>query len=335
MIKFNPIFVGKKRGERMGIFKKRESSTLDRFKQSFLRQVTIDDETPNAATDFNVRNEVAESVATYLGAYNTSANRLSLLTNNPSFLRRLVKHALHNKTTYVYKSPTYGWLMTNAVVVVGMRAQVTFVLPPPLNSSVTMTVPFYDLGIIDSPLVDVDTEEANKMLEAAYNAVIKKLHNTGAIKAFITSDLDMSLNKMKEDADEKIKAMLVTAELLSGYTFLERGDEVTQMMPDYTTSNVTDFAAMRTFAASQLSVSDKILDGSATDGEKVAVMFRFVEPILEQFREYEPSLIYAMRDEFFVSFMTTGGMLNSNRIEGWGKEKAPNGKGTGGDVGNV
>lgn len=319
----------------MGIFKKRESSTLDRFKQSFLRQVTLEDETPNAATDFNVRNEVAESIATYLGAYNTSANRLSLLTNNPSFLRRLVKHALHNQTTYVYKSPTYGWLMTDAVVVVGMRAQVTFVLPPPLNSSVTMTVPFYDLGVIDSPLVDVDTEEANKMLEAAYNAVMKKLHNTGAIKAFIESDLDMSLEKMKEDADEKIKAMLATAELLSGYTFLERGSNVTQMMPDYTTSNVTDFAAMRTFAASQLSVSDKILDGSATDGEKVAVMFRFVEPILEQFREYEPSLIYAMRDEFFVSFMTTGGMLNSNRIEGWGKEKAPNGKGTGGDVGNV
>lgn len=321
----------------MGIFnfKKRETLTPE-LKESIIRQVTIEDETPFiGTTDFNVRNEVAESIATYLGAYNTSAKRLSLLTNNPSFLRRLVKHALHNKITYVYKSPTYGWLITDSMTIEGLRARLTFTLPAPFNSAVTMTVPFYDVGIIDSPLVEVDTEEANKMLEAAYNAVMKKLHNTGAIKAFITSDLDIELEKMKEQADEKIKAMLATAELLSGYTFIERGDEVTQMMPDYTTSNVTDFAAMRTFAASQLSVSDKILDGSATDGEKVAVMFRFVEPILEQFREYEPSLVYAMRDEFFVSFMTTGGMLNSNRVEGWGKEKGSSEQSKSGDVGEV
>lgn len=305
----------------MALFKKRES-IAENLKESIIRQVTLEDETRIfGTTDFNVRNEVAESIATYLGAYSTSANKLSLLTNNPSFLRRLVKHALHHKITYVYKSPTYGWLMTDTVIVEGFRARLTFILPPPLNSSVTMTVPFQDVGVIDSTLVDVDTEEANKMLESAYNAVMKKLHNTGAIKAFITSDLDVGLDKMKEQADDKIKAMLQTAELLSGYTFLERGNEVTQMIPDYTTSNVTDFAAMRTFAASQLSVSDKILDGSATDGEKAAVMFRFVEPILEQFREYEPSLVYSVRDEFFVSFMTTGGLLNSNRVEFWGKEK--------------
>lgn len=320
----------------MGIFnfKKRETLTPE-LKESVIRQVTIEDESPFiGTTDFNVRNEVAESIATYLGAYKTSAKRLSLLTNNPSFLRRLVKHALHNKTTYVYKSPTYGWLITDSMTIEGLRARLTFTLPDPFNSAVTMTVPFYDVGIIDSPLVEVDTEEANKMLEAAYNAVMKKLHNTGAIKAFITSDLDVGLEKMKEESDSKIKAMLATAELLSGYTYIQRGDEVTQMMPDYTTSNVTDFAAMRTFAASQLSVSDKILDGSATDGEKVAVMFRFVEPILEQFREYEPSLVYAMRDEFFVSFMTTGGMLNSNRVEGWGKEK-PQDESKSGDDGDV
>lgn len=307
----------------MALFRKRErEEPLEQFKQAYIREVTIEDGTPFKATDFNVRNEVAESVATYLGAYKTSAARLSMLTNNPAFLRRLVKHVLHNKTTYVYKSPTYGWLMTDSMMIEGMRARLTFILPPPLNTSVIMTVPFYDVGVIDTTMPEVDTEEANKMLEQAYNAVMRKLQNTGAIKAFITSNIDVGLNKMKEDADEKIKKILNTAELFSGYTFLQPGDEVTQMMPDYTTSNVEDFSKMRTFAASQLSVSDKILDGSATDGEKAAVMFRFVEPILEQFKEYEPTLEYSMKDEFFVSFMTTGGMLNSNRVEGWGKEKS-------------
>lgn len=308
----------------MGIFKKREAPQSVPQTVNTINQVTIKDNTIVAAIDFNVRNEVAESVSSYLGAYSLSSGRLSKITNNTSFLHRLVKHVLKYEQTFIYKSETYGWVMTDTVVLNQTRVTMTIQLPNPYNSSIHLNVPLQDVGVIDTTMMNVDTEAANKMLEAAYEAIIKKLNNTGAIKAFISSNVDVGLNKMAEDANDKIKTMLKTASELAGYTFLNKGDEVTQMMPDYTTSNTTDFAAMRAFAASQLSVSEKILDGSATDGEKVAVMFRFLDPILQQFKEYEPSLEYSIRDEMFVAFMTTGGLLNSNKIEYWGKEKTIN-----------
>lgn len=285
-----------------------------------VRGMTINDETPDiAGIDFNVRNEVAESIATYVGAYAIKSGQLSKIGNNVAFIRRLVRHALRYERTYIYKSPTYGWLMTHNALIQGANMILTFTLPDPFNQAVTISAPFHHVGIIESTMVDVSTEQSDKLLEEAFNAVMKKLRNTGAIKAFITSDVDVGLDKMAEDAEDKIKLMLDAASKLSGYTFLERGDEVTQMMPDYTTSNMSDFQNLKTFSASQLSVSDKILDGSATDGEKTAVMFRFVEPILQQFKEYEPSLKFDMRPEFLVAFATTGGLLNSNQVEGWGK----------------
>ncbi|MFD2821573.1 hypothetical protein [Paraglaciecola chathamensis] len=285
-----------------------------------VRGMTINDETPNiAGIDFNVRNEVAESIATYVGAYTVTAGQLSKIGNNTAFIRRLVRHALKHERTYIFKSPTYGWLMASNALIQGNNMVITFTLPEPFNQSVTMSMPFHKVGVIESTMVDVSTEQSDQLLEEAFNAVMKKLRNTGAIKAFITSDVDVGLSKMAEDAEDKIKLMLDAASKLSGYTFLERGDEVTQMMPDYTTSNMSDFQNLKTFSAAQLSVSDKILDGSATDGEKTAVMFRFVEPILQQFKEYEPSLEFDMRPEFLVAFATTGGLLNSNKVEGWGK----------------
>lgn len=311
----------------MALFKKREQPKQAPNNMSLIREVRLDEGTPNiTGVDFKVRNEVAESIATYIGAYDIKSKRLSMVTNNTAFIRRLVKHVLKYERSYIYKSPTYGWIVTNNIILEGMRAVLTFTLPAPFNSAITIRVPFYDVGVLETTMVDVDTNAADELLEESFNAVIKKLRNTGAIKAFITSDVDMGLDKMAEDAEDKIQLMLDAASKLSGYTFLERGDEVTQMMPDYTTSNVTDFKAMKTFAASQLSVSDKILDGSATDGEKTAVMFRFVEPILKQFAEYEESLEYEMRNDFLVAFATTGGLLNSNQIEGWGKRLENNDK---------
>lgn len=304
----------------MALFKKRETKQARSNNASFIREVRLDEGTPVIqGVNFDVKNEVAESIATYVGAYEIKSNRLSMVTNNTAFIRRLVRHVLKYERSYIYKSPTYGWVITNNIILEGMRAVLTFTLPEPFNSTVTMRVPFQDVGVIETTMVDVDTNNADELLEESFNAVIKKLRNTGAIKAFITSDVDMGLDKMAEDAEDKIQLMLEAASKLSGYTFIERGDEVTQMMPDYTTSNVSDFQAMKTFAASQLSVSDKILDGSATDGEKTAVMFRFVEPILKQFAEYETSFEYEMKNEILVAFATTGGLLNSNKIEGWGK----------------
>ena len=304
----------------MKLFKKRaeKQPAFDALRK--VRGVTINDETPNVAgIDFNVRNEVAESIATYVGAYSLKSSELSKISNNTAFIRRLVRHALKHERTYIYKSPTYGWLMASNALIKGSNMVITFKLPEPFNQAVTISMPFHHVGVIESTMVDVSTEQSDKLLEEAFNAVMKKLRNTGAIKAFITSDVDVGLSKMAEDAQEKIKLMLDAASKLSGYTFLERGDEVTQMMPDYTTSNMSDFQNLKTFSAAQLSVSDKILDGSATDGEKTAVMFRFVEPILQQFKEYEPSLQFDMRPEFLVAFATTGGLLNSNKVEGWGK----------------
>ena len=309
----------------MALFKKRETKRTQPDNMSFIREVRLDEGTPVIqGIDFDVKNEVAESIATYVGAYEIKSKRLSMVTNNTAFVRRLVRHVLKYERTYIYKSPTYGWVITNNIILEGMRAVLTFALPAPFNSTITMRVPFQDVGVLETTMVDVDTKNADELLEEAFNAVIKKLRNTGAIKAFITSDVDMGLDKMAEDAEDKIQLMLEAASKLSGYTFLERGDEVTQMMPDYTTSNVSDFQAMKTFAASQLSVSDKILDGSATDGEKTAVMFRFVEPILKQFAEYESSFKYEMKNEILVAFATTGGLLNSNKIEGWGKRLETN-----------
>lgn len=311
----------------MALFKKRETKRAQPDNMSFIREVRLDEGTPVIqGIDFDVKNEVAESIATYVGAYEIKSKRLSMVTNNTAFIRRLVRHVLKYERTYIYKSPTYGWVVTNNIILEGMRAVLTFALPAPFNSTVTMRVPFQDVGVLETTMVDVDTKNADELLEEAFNAVIKKLRNTGAIKAFITSDVDMGLDKMAEDAEDKIQLMLDAASKLSGYTFIERGDEVTQMIPDYTTSNVSDFQAMKTFAASQLSVSDKILDGSATDGEKTAVMFRFVEPILKQFAEYETSFKYEMKNEILVAFATTGGLLNSNKIEGWGKRLETNDK---------